>query len=372
MTPPSSHRRSLLLNLILVLVAFGLLALVVSSNREKIAEVFRKPVDYRLFGLGLLIYLSALMLSFVRWHQLVRAQGLIFSLRDAIRLGFIGNVFNLVIPGAVGGDVIKAAFLCRMQPEKKPQAVASMVLDRLLGLLGLFILAAVAGAFAWPSAELPVLAESSGDLVPPSSRQLRILIGLVWFAVASGLIGLGVVFSPSLYRPLNRLVAGRGKLERIVRELEAIGLAYRQRLGVVVGMLGAAILGHSLFVVAFYSASKALFSDLPTLGQHFLLVPLALFTTAIPLPFGALGLSEGISGQLFLMVRHTEGAIAMMAFRILMYGNGAISALVYLANLRQVRTIAKEAEPIFEEAIEATIVEPTARTEAKRGETFNG
>ena len=40
------------------------------------------------------------------------------ALRDAMRLGFIGNVFNLVIPGAVGGDIVKGAFLCREQARK--------------------------------------------------------------------------------------------------------------------------------------------------------------------------------------------------------------------------------------------------------------
>ena len=48
----------------------------------------------------------------------------------------------------------------------------------------------------------------------------------------------------------------------------------------------------------------------------------------------------------------------MMAFRILMYGAGAVSALVYLANIRQVRTIAQEAEPIYEDILDATIVDP--------------
>jgi uncharacterized membrane protein YbhN (UPF0104 family) len=332
----------LYVNLALVAVAFALLGWVIYGNRRKIAEVFQKPVDYRFFAIGLALYLTALLITFARWLQLVRAQGLTFSFRDAVRLGFIGNVFNLVIPGAVGGDVIKAAFLCRMQPDKKPQAVASMILDRILGLLGLFSLAGLAGILAWSSA----------------NRDVRILIGLVWTALAAGFLGLAVVFSPSLYRPLNRLVAGRGKLERLVRELEAIGLAYRQRLPTVFGMLGASILGHSIFVVAFYSASVALFEDLPTLGQHFLLVPLTLFTMAVPLPFGALGLSEQVSGQLFEMVDHADGAIAMMAFRILMYGAGCVSALVYLANVRQVRTIAKEAVPIYDEAIDATLVDP--------------
>ena len=156
------------------------------------------------------------MLTFARWHQLVRAQGLTFSLRDAVRLGFIGNVFNLVIPGAVGGDVIKAAFLCRMQPDKKPQAVASMVLDRILGLLGLFIAGRGGrGAGACSTAERERPDPDRAGLGGAGGRVRR-----AW----------RVVFSPGLYRPLNRLVAGRGKLERVVRELEAIGLAYRERL----------------------------------------------------------------------------------------------------------------------------------------------
>ncbi len=334
-----SPRRALIVNLALVAVAFGLLGLVVWKNGDEIRKVFSKPVDSRFFALGFGIYLSALLITFARWHRLVRAQGLTFSLRDALRLGFIGNVFNLVIPGAVGGDVIKAAFLCRMQPDRKPQAVASMVLDRILGLLGLFLLAGAAGLMTWRSA----------------SPDVRVLIGLVWGALASGFAALAVVFSPSLYRPLNRLVAGRGRLEVLVRELESIGLAYRERLGTVAAMLGVSVLGHTLYVLAFYSASLALFERMPTLVQHYLMVPLALFTTAVPLPFGALGLSEQISGQLFGMVHHADGAIAMMAFRILMYASGAFSACVYLANLKQVQALSRNAGEVVEAAVGASI-----------------
>jgi uncharacterized membrane protein YbhN (UPF0104 family) len=342
MKSTKSPSHGLLFNLALFLVGFGLFGWVINRNWDELVKVFKNPVDYRFFGLGFAIYILALLITFTRWHRLVLAQGLTFTLRDAFRLGFIGNVFNLVIPGAVGGDVIKAAFLCRMQPDKKPQAVASMVLDRILGLLGLFVLASVAGAITWPSAD----------------AQVRLLIGLVWAALATGFTCLAVVFSPGLYRPLNKLVRGRGKLETIVSELEGIGLAYRERLGVVVGMLGLAVIGHGLYVLAFYSASSAIFSNLPTLAQHYLMVPLALFTTAVPLPFGALGLVEGISGKLFEMVNHNEGAVAMMAFRVLMYGSGVVGMLVYLANLRQVRTLADEAPLVVEHAIEQTIVDP--------------
>ena len=53
-----------------------------------------------------------------------------------------------MIPGAVGGDLIKAAYLVRMRI-RRTQAIASMVIDRILGLLALFMLAAIAGGFAW-------------------------------------------------------------------------------------------------------------------------------------------------------------------------------------------------------------------------------
>jgi uncharacterized membrane protein YbhN (UPF0104 family) len=342
MNPPRSPKRALLVKITLLAIAFGLFGLVLSQNRVKMAEVFAKPVKYQYFGFGMGIYLTALLITFFRWHQLVRAQEMTFSFRDAVRLGLIGNLWNLVIPGAVGGDVFKAGFLCRMQPDRKPRAVASMVLDRILGLLGLFLLAGIAGAVSWRSAD----------------PQVRLLIGLVWAALAAGLSGLGVIFSPSLYRPLNRMMAGKGKLETIVRELEAIGLAYRRVLGRVVALLGVSTFVHGLYVLAFYMASLALFETMPTLVEHYLMVPLALFTTAVPLPFGALGLSEGISGQLFDLVNQHEGAIAMMAFRILMYGSGVVSAVVYLANLRQVREIADEAPAMVGRAIEETVDDP--------------
>ncbi len=329
MTSAPRSSRSQILNLALFALGFGLLGLVIYLKRDDLRKVFAKPVDYRLFGFGLVIYLVALMITFVRWHRLVLAQGLDFSLKDAIRLGFIGNVFNLVIPGAVGGDVIKAAFLGRMQPDKKPQAWASMILDRILGLLGLFLLAGIAGAIAWRTA----------------SPEVRVLILLIWGALLVGFTALGVAFSPGLYRPLNRLVAGRGKLEAVVAKLESIGMAYRERIGLVVAMLGVATFVHALYVLAFYSASRALFGDdLPTLAQHYLMVPLVLFTTAVPIPFGAIGFVEGVSDRLFEMVHHKEGAIAMLAFRVLMYGSGIVSACVYLANLRQVRDLRKNGE----------------------------
>lgn len=333
MSRKSSSVRSIVINVLLVGVALGLLALTVYQNRARILEILNRPIDGRLVAISFAGYLVALVLTFVRWFVLVRALGLPFRLRDALRLGFIGNVFNLVIPGAVGGDVIKGAFLCREQA-RRTQAVASMVIDRILGLLGLFLLAGVTGAVAWPSA----------------GPEVRRLIAVVWAAAGAGLAGLAVLFTPALYRPLERLFAGHARLETFFAELVAMASSYRRRIGTVAAMLVLATGIHALYTLVFYGVSRAIFpARLPGLGQHLIIVPLVLFTTAVPLPFGALGLSEQVSDGLFRLVGHPGGAVAMMAFRVVMYAGGLVSLVVYLANLRQVRDL-EAAEPEDEDS----------------------
>lgn len=327
-------RRGLIVNLVLSLVALALLGLAIWSNQVQLREVlFRPPgappVRGDLLVLAFLAYMTALVTTFLRWYVLVRALDLPFRVRDSLRLGFIGNVFNLVIPGAVGGDVIKAAYLCREQA-RKTQAVSTMVIDRALGLLALFLLAGVMGLGIWSTAD----------------PEVRRLITVVWSACVSGLLGLAMLFTPALYRPLQWLFAGRGRLEVMVGELVAMASSYRRRLGTLAAMLVLSVGIHALYVTAFYLVSRAIFpAGVPSLAQHLLMVPLVLFTTAIPIPFGALGVSEQVSAQLFRLVNHPGGAVAMMGFRILMYAGGLVSLIVYFFNIGQVRELSRDVSP---------------------------
>ncbi len=348
MKKTSRHpRRRLLINVFLMALAFGLLGFTIWDNRVQMRAVLGRDLDPRLFALGFAIYMTGMVLTFFRWFLLVRALDLPFTIRDAIRLGFIGNFFNLVIPGAVGGDLIKAAYLSREQA-KKTQAIATMIIDRLLGLLGLFLLAGIAGAIAWPVATVKV----------------RRLIVVVWAAVAAGLLVLAAIFGQALTRRFPGLLHGHGRLSGILTEFKVMSDGYRRRLGTVFGCLIFSSAIHALFVLAFYTVSCTLFPKrLPTLPQHFLMVPLTLFTTAVPLPFGALGLSEGVSDGLFRMVSHPGGALAMMGFRVLMYAGGLVSVCFYLANLRQVRTLADSAVEIEQELLEGELDPPESGPE---------
>jgi uncharacterized protein (TIRG00374 family) len=316
-----------------VALALGLLTLSLTLNRHQIAQVFQRPVAWRLYALGFVLDFVGVLLAYGRWFLMVRALDLPFRLRDAVRLGFIGLFFNMVIPGAIGGDFVKAAYLCREQPRSKTPAIASVVIDRLSSLLALFLLACGAGTLGWARLDAPV----------------RRLVVVAY--IAAGVVGLilTVAFSPALYRRLARRFTRRKRLSLLLAELGATGAAYRRHPGVVVLGVAMGLVTYSLHTLAFAAAGHALTPDAPDLDVHFLIVPLVLFSTAIPLPFGALGVSENVSDRLFRLVAYSGGVVAMLGFRTYVYTTAILGAGVYLANLGQVRTLAASAEHLADD-----------------------
>jgi hypothetical protein len=242
--------------------------------------------------------------------------------------------------------LIKAAYLARMHV-KKTQAIASMVIDRIIGLVGLFTLASIAGALVWSTAPAGV----------------RTLIFAAWVATGLGLLVLAAIFAQVFTRLFPGLGRGHSRLHLVTSELNEMSTTYRRRLDVV-GICAVMSMGnHTLNVLTFYLIGLMLFPALPTtLAQHFLMAPLTLFTMAVPLPFGALGLSEGVADELFKLVQHPSGFLAMMGFRVVMYGGALIGAIVYLAKLKEVRGLTATAHQIEEELIEGDLEEEDAES----------
>ena len=330
MTTPKRHIRLILGYLLRLGLGLGLLGLALWTNREQIGLVFDRRPNLWLFALGFGLYFTGAILAFVRWFFLTRAIGLPVTFGTTIWLGFVGNLYNMVVPGAVGGDFVKGAYLVRMLKTQKTQAAASVAIDRMIGLLGMFLLALVVGAFSWSGVEPPV----------------RRLIGAAAFMTVAVTGVLAVAFAPPLYRPLAARLGGRPRIANTLNELAIMGSAYRRKLHVVVATVVMSSLTHVLNVVAFFVLGKAMFPDVPGLAQHFLIVPLVLFSTAIPLPFGALGVSEQISDVLFKLADYDGGALTMMAFHVVQYIGSLISLIVYLAHARQIRAATHDVKPI--------------------------
>lgn len=132
--------------LIRITVSFGLIIFFIhTANLDRLFDIFKSiSFNYWLYS-----YLSVLILQIIstfRWQILCNALGFKLSWREYFFLYFVGMFFNLFLPTAIGGDVVKAIYLSK-ENQGKLKAVYSILADRGLGLGGMFILGGIAYAF---------------------------------------------------------------------------------------------------------------------------------------------------------------------------------------------------------------------------------
>jgi len=136
-------------------------------------------------GVGFLAFSAACCA--VRWHLLVKTQGLSLSMKDVFELTMIGYFFNTFMPGSVGGDLIKAWYAAGQEPRRKTKAVFTVFLDRVIGLWIIVCFAAVTLLL---------------NLSMLSSRtELRLLALAVWtFTTGTAVVGI-LFFATATWEP---------------------------------------------------------------------------------------------------------------------------------------------------------------------------
>ncbi len=288
-----------------------------------------EPVNGRFFAIAFCIFSVALVLTLLRWYVLVRAQELPFRVRDALRLGLIGFFFNTFMPGSVGGDIIKAAALAGEQ-SRRTVAVATVIMDRVIALWALVCFVALSGSIFWATGMLERF-DTAARVT--SERIIPVAIAIV---VASVAVWLLIGFLPD-----KRADRFAGRLERIPKvggsaaEFWRAVWMYRRRQKSVAAVFLMSWVSHLGFVIAFYCSASVLWSkgmgDIPTLPQHFLLVPIGLVMQAlIPLPGGA-GAGEWSFGALYVLFGAAEanGVLGSLVQRVINWTLGLVGLGVY-------------------------------------------
>ena len=130
----------LLLGLVLLKVDFSALGTILASS------------NWLLILLGTVVAYGAWFLNTWKWQILLASPGAHLSYWQLLRLNFLGIFYNLILPGQVGGEVVKGITLSNMGVTKAASAVSIMA-DRVTGLLAIFILG-IAGLALAPSGAL--------------------------------------------------------------------------------------------------------------------------------------------------------------------------------------------------------------------------
>ncbi len=243
--------KCLLLNSLKVALSAAILVYLAIQARGSLPDLQGQPPDWGLLSLSALLCLAMVIVTFVRWHLLVRALELRFRLRDAFRLGFLGYMFNFVSLGSVGGDLFRAIFIAREQPGRRAEAVATVVIDRIIGLYALFIVASVA-----------VLA---GGLLDHSHEAVRLLGHLTLFSTAASTLGGFLVLTPGFtHGRLSQWLGNLPRVGRVVRRLLGAVRMYREKLPVLIVTLIMSLAVHGFSTVGIYVAASGLPGNAPT------------------------------------------------------------------------------------------------------------
>jgi len=250
--------------------------------RDRVWEVVSNadPV-WLMIGLawgGLGTYLSVL-----RWQIYLRALGLGLSHWGAVRLTFIGTLFNQVFLGSVGGDAVKVGYLIA-HGESKSKALLSAILDRLSGFGALVSLSAVfiALRFDWLMQSGPVKAT-------------------IWF-VAVYLVGILLLLAGSFW------LAGSGLIRKVPQKAPFRDwlIEFSDAYYIFVSHWRSTLLaaGLSFFILlsyymTFYSAAEAFNANIGLL-DFFAIMPSVDIISSLPISLGGLGVRE----SLFVVMLH--------------------------------------------------------------------
>lgn len=89
---------------------------------------------------GLMFFFSQCFAA-QRLRLLLRGIGYQYQYYRMLKITMIGAFFNIVIPGSVGGDVVKGYYLYQNEKDNPGKAVGVLVLDRVLGVASVVLMA---------------------------------------------------------------------------------------------------------------------------------------------------------------------------------------------------------------------------------------
>ncbi len=205
-----------------------------------------------------------------RWTIVMRLFGPVLAVPTAIRVFFEGYFFNNALPSTVGGDAVQVWRAVKLGLPLGA-GVNGVLLDRITGLSGLFILVA---------AGQPLLYARIEDA--------SVRLGFAAILLA-GVAGIALLIAAR--RVPDRLVPERLR-DGLANLSEATRAAYL-RPAVSLPVLGLSVVVHGLIVTSVYIIAVGLGLEIG-LFESLVLVPAVILLSTIPVSIGGWGLREGL------------------------------------------------------------------------------
>jgi len=173
--------------------------------RPVLHQLARERIAFFFTAVGL--YLAGQVMSAWRWSLLGGILKIPAPFIDYLSYAFIGMFTNVFVPGLIGGDALRSVYLGRRH-QRLADAIASVAADRIVGLIGLFWLAATAAAAL--SVKLPrsvTLPTIAVGVISLAGFAALPFIGKLAAWMPARLASVAATIAPYLNRPLEMMPA---------------------------------------------------------------------------------------------------------------------------------------------------------------------
>jgi len=298
-------------------LAFGLLFALIQLNWDGVSNLSQRKIHWPLLLAAVGVRFGSLCFTFLRWWLLVTGIGLPFRIGDAFRLGLLGEAFNSMGPGSAGGDLVKAGLLVKDHPSHRASAMATVLLDRVLGLWALFFVGALA------------------SLIPAASKlspEMQWAVYLLWIVSITGLMGIMLLLIPRVTHSqvMHWMTTWRG-IGQIVRELMTSVALYQGRPQAIAMAASLSLLGHIGFLTTFFLCAVAVHGDqqIPSYVDHLIGIPCPeALSAVIPTP-GGLGALEWAIAWFYQQHQQIVDPYSTTELLEVANANGLLTALAY-------------------------------------------
>lgn len=261
------------------LIAAGLFAIFLYYSEPRAVGRALAGVDWRWVSLAVALVLVDRSLMAWRWIALLApiAQGSRPPMAAVLRIFFVSTFLGTFLPQSIGGDAVRAWSLARVGVGTH-ESLASVLMDRLLGVVSVFLMAGIGLALA------------------PAMLGER--------AVITGMVIVGIACAAALTIAFNGRVAARYRLFAALN-------AYRGHRRQLVAVLIASLLVQGIRILQAWLLGLAL-GITAGLAVYFALIPLILLVMLVaPLPNGI-----GTSQAAFVWAFRYAGVASEAAFAL--------------------------------------------------------
>lgn len=257
-----------------------------------------QSIELRYLLYALIPYFLFIIVSAWRWQVLLNHKRFGIPFGRTIVIYFIATFFNNFLPTTIGGDVMRVLYSMK---KRRADALATVLVDRILGFVGLFVFAFFAVLYLF-------IIKHQTEFLP------FIVIGLIVIVVLTFLF-----FSEHTYKKLSPIVQKVRILkigERLNRLHEA-ATDFSGAWGTITLCIVHSVVIQALLAIGPFLVMQGMSTSKVSVLPFFIYVPIINVVSMIPISFNAFGVREYFYVLLFArvgFVAETAVAISLVSF----------------------------------------------------------